>query len=95
VELISVQGVDGYVNKVMSMKRGRGGKIYISQSEPLTSPFTVKNVLWWILCVATLGIAFIIHIIIDYAKDILSLQGTKANRAIMEKIAEEVEKFVN
>jgi len=97
IETISVQGVDGYINKVTSMKwLGTGrGRIIIRQEAPLNSPFKLRDLLWWLLCIATLGLAFIIYQIIDIAKGILNLEGTKANRAMMKTLAEEIEKLVN
>jgi len=97
IETISVQGVDGYINKVTSMKwlsTGRG-KIIIRQEESLKSLLTARDILFWLLCIVTLGLAFIVYLIIDFAKDILNLQGTKANRAMMKTLGEEIEKLVN
>ncbi|MCL2260192.1 MAG: hypothetical protein FWC15_02425 [Fibromonadales bacterium] len=96
LETISVQGVDGYVNKVNSMKWGLGakrGRIIIRQEEQKIK-IKSRDILWWILCVITLGLAFVVYRIIEVASGILGLEGTKANRAIMRTLGEEIEKLV-
>jgi hypothetical protein len=81
VETISVQGVDGYVNKVTSAKwlnTGRG-KIIISQKK-------IKS------GILDFGLDYIpvLGIVLGF----LNLEGTRANRAMMKTLGEEIEKLI-
>jgi hypothetical protein len=96
VEKIFIEGKDGFVD-ITSYKWGLTGKgrVIIGLEKPFKLKFTSKDVLFWILCVITVGIAFIIRLIIDFLAGVFNLEGTKENRAMMRSVAEEIEKLVN
>jgi hypothetical protein len=131
LETISVQGVDGYINKVTSMKwlSAKKGRIVVRQEKPL-DPIKITGrgvvmgfvtgiagyILWLLLCIVTVGLliwsitqgilwltAGIIAIVLVFIAYtiisgplacILNLEGTKANRAMMKTLGEEIEKLV-
>jgi len=107
-ENIYVQGADGYVNKISTEKRGKEGQIWGRQGgqslkSQLKSMFSIRAFLWrllqaflWlVLCVATLGIILIIGVLLcdDVDSGPVST-GTRANRAMLKALAEEIEKLV-
>ena len=98
MDWIFIEGKDGFVSvwssKWLSTVRGR---ITIGMNEPLSKiklKLTIKDVLFYTLCVVTLGIAWVIREAIDILAGIFNLEGTKENRAMMKAIAEEIEKLV-
>jgi uncharacterized membrane protein len=128
LETISVQGVDGYVNKVTSMKwlMTKRGRIIIRQEQPL-EPIKIeltansivqsilgfaKSILWLILYLAMVGLVvgliiwcitqgilwlvvlIVMAILALIVYEILKPEGTKANRAMMKTLGEEIEKLV-
>jgi len=88
--VIVAQGADKYSFWVSS----NGKRIICQQYKPFiqrikdTIPLTI-------ICCLTLGIGFIIWKAIDWIKAVLGLEGTKASRAKIKAMAEEIEKFVN
>lgn len=92
--VIYIEGKDGFV----SVASSKWKKIIIGMNEPLSKIIklkpTIKDVLFYTLCVVTLGIAWVIREAIDILAGIFNLEGTKENRAMMKAIAEEIEKLV-
>ena len=92
LEKIAFQGANNYTIYVSSAKWGATGKgrILISQYKKFlqeikdTIPITI-------ICILTLGIGFIIWRIVDNIKTVFGLEGTKASRAIMKELANEIE----
>jgi len=84
-QIIIVQGVDGYINKVSSIKK----TIIIAQTKE-----EKRSVVGGILSHVTGGATSDIAANIKGVAAILKLDGSKGNRAVMEELAKDIENFV-
>jgi hypothetical protein len=94
-ELICAQGTDKYEIRVQTVDwKSRGGRIIIRQYKPLKQAMK-DSIILTIICVITLGIGFAIWRVVDKIRVWFGLEGTKANRARMRALGEEIEKLVS
>lgn len=88
--VVVAQGADNWVYWVSS----GSNRIVCQQYKPFLQ--SVKDSIpWTILCCLTLGIGFAIWRVLDFVRQILGLEGTKASRAKMKTMAEAIEKLVS
>ena len=98
VEIIFIEGLDGWVNIAPMKSFGGKGRIRIGIGAPLKK--SLKNtkarniILSTVLNIFTLGLYFLISYIIDFFRQLFHLEGTKKNRAFMKTIANEIEILV-
>ena len=91
--VIEAQGVDNWKFWVSGGKAG-WKRIICQQYKPFKQ--IIKDAIpLMIICCLTLGIGFAIWRAVDWLKALFGLEGTKASRAKLRKMAEEIERLVN